>query len=112
VELSLDDAPPSQRDPTLAAKPRLQQLCPGSCSKLGIKVSGTLGTRTGEAVTTQTHCAQAHPDHSQRGRYKNRRVRPAAGGGAAAVVIAAVLLTRQSGSGTTFIITPGLPVFQ
>jgi hypothetical protein len=54
---------------------------PASVAKLQIKVSGTLGTRTDEALITQTYFAQAHPDYGQRDRCKNKRVWRAAGGG-------------------------------
>ncbi|MGD1073250.1 MAG: hypothetical protein ABSB15_24315 [Bryobacteraceae bacterium] len=87
-------------------------IVPRLVGKFEIKVSATLGTRTGEAVITQTNSAQAHPESTaQRHWYKNKWVWVAAGGGAAGV-IAAVLLTRHSGSGTTVTITPGSPVFQ
>jgi len=83
--------------------------------RFNIKVSATLGNRTGQAVIPQTNSLRATSSAEKRrfGKLGNWKVLLIAGG--AAAVVAVVLVTRggssTAGPSSTITLTPGTPIF-
>jgi hypothetical protein len=89
-------------------------IVPRVAGKFEIKVSATLGARTGDAVIAQTNSTLARfgPDRAAHHWYKNKWVWIAAGGGVAVIVTVILVTGGGSSKGNTITITPGTPVFQ